>query len=241
MGPSSSQVCANRYAALARELGTKGLDREEIEKSRMLNSFFEGPRAYLRPRAYKPTGVALGCPLPDPEFQSLLFEVVLSSNNFIQRISRKPAPSVALVPPSFYHVTIVNRDHFDLGGENRHIQCITPRERALIVRVVRQCFRRSPISVRFKGLLITRSGRLFVPGYTESPAFFRLRDDLYSAMAILRRNAPVTAHIKLGHLLVHLQGRLLRLFERWLIDEASRIDMKLQFDTIYTPAGNIRL
>lgn len=238
--PSAAQVCLEEYTALARERAAEGLDHGEIAKSSLLNSWVTGRRAYLRSRACKPTAVALGCPLPDPKFQRLLRAVASGAGSFIRKTIGTNAPPFALVPPSFYHVTIVNRDHFDLGDGDRRIRSITPVEKASIDRIVGR-YSRGPITVRFKGLLLTRSGRLFVPGYADGAELFRLRADLSAAMAVLRKNVPVTAHLKLGHILVHLRGHPLDLLEAWLANEASRIDARLQFRALYTPAGKISL
>jgi 2'-5' RNA ligase len=221
--------CRERYIRIARECRRRGLAIEEITRSRDdLNERRDG-RIWLKPEAYYPTGVALGFPLPDRRFERRL-ERILSL------LQRRLGGDIALVPPGAYHVTLVNRGHFDVGP----VVSLTGIELDAAAGIV-SSLALPPLDLHFHGLALTRTGRFIVPGYPCRSDVFRLRRALYEAVPSLRVNTPRTTHIKIGHLLRPLSGEELGRTREWMAAAGELISARIVFEDVFTPLGRIPL
>lgn len=96
-----------RYEALSNQIKEEGLKKEEISLSRKLYTSIDGT-PFLNDNAYKPTGVALGCPIPDQNFKNHLWEITKSLADRLTKIKSENVPSFAFVPSDWYHITIMN-------------------------------------------------------------------------------------------------------------------------------------
>ncbi len=238
---SPDALCRRRYRFLASECRRRGLDAREIEESRNRLSFREGSICYLREVAYKPTGIAAGCPLPDRRFTRRLWQFSRLAERYLCALSNTVAPAFAFVPPDFYHVTLNNRTHFDVtkaslmegsshmlsDEERRSAQAIIDATGAGMLRL------------HFNGLILTPFGRLIVPGFPSDDRLYEIRARLKKDLPQLEVNVPRTAHIKLGHILVHLEGDRLKTFLNWVARCAQHIDARVAFGDLYTPTGRI--
>jgi hypothetical protein len=235
-----ARACKDRYSELEAKCRVAGVDKRSVEVSRTRDSQIIGEHVYLKGHAFKPTGVALGCPLPDPRFERCLYELCFSVDQFLSTLTRSGRSTVALVPPAFYHVTLVNRDHFDLRGDDTSVRYITPREKIIIDKSISTVGMGSyKIKVRFSGVMMTASGRLIIPGYPLDDQLFRLRSTLYDSMISLRCNVPKTAHIKIGHVLAPLSVRDTAEFYGWMTRTSRCLESVLSFPDVYTPIGRI--
>jgi hypothetical protein len=234
---SALEVCRRRYGELARECRRDGMNSAEIEQSRRDLTRKTAAGWWLKVRAYAPTGIALGNPLPHRMLTRLLQSICTSADCRLRDLTGINGPTLALVPSDNYHVTIVNKRHFDepTAGSYRRL---TPKE-ALVVQHVLRTHWGQPLRIVFRGLILTRSGRLIVPGYPEGARLFRLRADLHQAVPTLRVNVPSTAHVKLAHLLVDLDPSRTAGFLKWLAAQGSAIDACVEFDDVYTPVGRM--
>jgi hypothetical protein len=151
------------------------------------------------------------------------------------------SPAIALVPPSFYHVTVVNRDHFDLKNE---VSIVASLSRGQKVSIARSLAKVAPdglsIQIRFSGFLLTTEGRLIVRGYPADEQLFAMRRACRECVRALGCRVPITAHLKIGHLLTPLTIPQVRAFYSWFNEEAQRIMSILCFRDAYTPAGRIQ-
>ena len=227
--------CRLRYSQLSSELQQNGLNLAKIEESRTVFTEEAGEHYWVKPEAYRPTGVALGCPLPDEDMTTLLWTVAYLAEQFMcaQAHSR---PLFAFVPREWYHVTVVNRSHFDC---DRNIIGLDNGEFEKAKEIVHHGL--GPIGIRFTGLILTADGRLIVPGYPTDGRFYALRRELSTRIQPLSRNLPLTAHIKIGHVTWPLDKELIKVFVDELTRYGEGISASLLFRSAYTPAGNIPL
>ena len=230
-------VCSAEYRRLVSDCIRQGLITSAISDSLLRDSKPGGSVRYLKTRAFRPTGVALGCPLPSKRFQASLWRISNELNEHFQSVLRTKQPVLAMVPPECYHVTLVHADHFESHANKSLPRRLTAREKQAIEALIAK-FRDIP-TISFSGLILTRSGRLIVPGYPIQNTVFLLRLVLADALPTLQTNLPKTAHIKLGHLLVDLDQCRFREFSCWLQVRGRQVNANLRFSDVYTPLGRI--
>jgi hypothetical protein len=229
-------ACCNRYTELINEVREGGLISTEIDKNRTLVRT-DGGRIWVAAQAYKPTGVALGHPLPDPATEKLLWEVSCEAEQWLSSRLHK-GDSFAFVPCESYHVTLNNYKHFDFQ-EKTAIVDMPEHFIPEINEVIRNV--ENPVSIKFSGLIITQGGKLIVPGYPLDGKFFYLRRELVAKIQLLDVNLPKIAHIKLGHILTYLDHETVMSFQAWLTDCRTITDRVVMFDSIHTPSCDIPL
>lgn len=229
--------CRDRYGELLGISRKQGFDTEKIEASAVELCHREGNRYVLKEKAYKPTGAVLGCPLPDPRVTARLWRLALLIEGFIAALPGDGEKRFAFVPPGSYHITLVNRTHFEV---NSAIEPMTAAENERVREKILQ-FREGPAALQLHGLILTRWGRLIVPGYPNGDRFFRLRDQLAGAAPGLRTNLPNTAHIKIGHLLTSPGKDRSQLLLEYVARCGDHIHEHLSFDDVYTPFGRVPL
>lgn len=239
MPPTStaSADCEQTYAHIRDEFSRRGLDHAAIEENWSDNCRTSNGRAWVKVRAYKPTGLALGCPLPDAAYQRRLWQLTSDAAEFLARLAPQPRPMFAHVPPEFYHVTAVNFTHFDRRIAVRPLG----RREFRACQAVIAALRPGAVSLTFRGLLLTRTGRLLVPGHADTPGFFDLRERLLAGVPALRENAPRHAAMKLGHLLAPLDRPQQAAFEDWLEKRAGCAEHRITFTDAHTPLGRIAI
>jgi len=233
----ADKICRDRYRFLQTEIRQQGLDLVQLARSTTeLSQSIDG-RRFLKPSAFAPTGVALGCPLPDPSVTERLWQLAGSVDAQIQELVEQPGPTLAYVPPDHYHITLVNRTHFELS---QTITSMGQAEKAAVRDLLVQG-NWGRIEVRFSGLILTHWGRLIVPGFPRVDSLYRLRDAIAETVPELQTNIPNTAHVKLGHLLAPLRGEKLKMLLESIEKLGGQMDLRLAFDDVYTPAGRIEL
>lgn len=234
--PSSFRICRSEYIKMERSLRRLGLDVEA--QASVATHFTQLHNGHLRllPAACQPTGVALGCPLPQVGFGRHLGRIVGLFSRVLRSMGHQGASGVASVPEHLLHVTVVNRTHYRI----QDVQALSAEEFAC----VRESVRRSEvntISVIFQGLILTREGSLVVPGYPIDDSLFDLRRQLSDNNIAFSGKLPKVAHIKLGHLLAPLSNLELRELQLWISDASRHVLERVAFDTLYTPLGQIAL
>lgn len=231
------QACRDRYEFLSKEFMLEGFSNQHLELSFFEFSELLENEMYLKPTAYKPTGLALGCALPSPEFTAFLFNTAKKVAGNLKTYGQG-SKTFAFVPSDFYHVTIVNYSHFTT---NRNIQELTSNEFRQAAEIVNS-MNIEPISIRFRGLIPTRSGTLIVPGFPSTNDFFALRNYIANKIPRLQINLPNTAHIKLGHFLP-LSNKKLMPANYWdaFVEPDFIPDSEIEFTDIFSPVGRINL
>lgn len=229
-------ICRNEYIRLARELKQKGLSAKEIEAGRTSLVELRDNRWFLKPKAYLPTGVALGCPLPQLQVQKLFYRAASLIDKWLQGKDGPSLPALAYVPPQAYHITIVNRSHY----EYNEVVALTLDEQESIRRVISN-LQVGMISVVTSGLFLTHTGRLFVKLLVFDDRILNLRTILSQTYPQLRTNVPKLVHIKIGHLMKALNETDLLSFNVWLQQLGHYTISRIDFTDVYTPAGRIEL
>src|ERR1035437_3163876 len=107
--------CRSIYRKIARDCRRHGLDHREIFQSVTELSETIGFTTFVRSRAYQPTGVALGCPLPDPQVARLLWRLAKLMDARLKLLFGGPGPHFAFVPAASYHITVWNRSYYKQG------------------------------------------------------------------------------------------------------------------------------
>jgi len=227
-------VCRACYISLARECRRRGLDSSEIERSARMLSYPVGAMYYLKDVAYKPTGIALGCPLPDKQITRRLWRLSRLVDKYLVTLCCGRKPTFAFVPPDWYHVTLVNRSHF----ASTAITLMTEEERKVAQDVIAQVGG-GPIVLHINGLVLTTGGRLIIPGFPSDDRLYELRARLVETLPQLGINVPTAAHIKLGHVLTQLNEAELGGFLTFLTLCGEHISSRLTFDNVYTLTGRI--
>ncbi len=227
-------ICRARYTYLVRECFSKGLSKEDIRNSAKKLSQSSGEMSFLLSKAYKPTGIALGCRLPQKSDEKRLWLLSRMVDEYASKLNKQSKSSFAFVPPESYHITLVNRSHF----EHTNIAMITVREKEKATDIIQKSCNK-PIVVRLSGLILTYRGRLIAIGYPCENHIYDLRVQLGKKIRALRVNIPSTVHIKLGHLTSFMNRSNLRQFISWLATEGVKVNSRLVFTNFHTPHGDI--
>ena len=140
----------------------------------------------------------------------------------------------AFVRPSTYHVTIVNRTHFDHGA----VHAMSLREAQCAQGIIASAGI-NEIRIDLQGLLLTPDGRLLARGFPLDDKLRRLRCSLTSAWPQQVEQQPVLAHVKLGHLLQPLSLVQVRQILDWLGRASHHLATRLTFADAYTPHGRV--
>lgn len=237
--PDPDALCRKRYRFLNAECKTRGLRSREVERSLGELNVRVGGTRYLVEAAYKPTGVALGCPLPDGRFARRLWRFSRLAEKFLLELCGR-GPTFAFVPPEWYHTTLVNCAHFDVSGNDPALGGgLLSEEAWRTAREVTSEVARGALAVEFGGLILTSAGRLIVPGFPIDGRLYGLRRRLAERIPQARVNTPRTVHVKVGHLLADLRGGELKKFLTWLALCGRHITARVAFGDLYTPAGRI--
>jgi hypothetical protein len=229
-------ACRAEYVRLDRELHHRGLDEQAIRATRESLSESHDGRFVLKAEAYDPTGVALGRPLPERGQTVLLTRLACLIEAWLADRTRSREPTLTHVPATAYHITVLNRSHYEFSS----ITLLTPGEQRRIEATVSQLGLKA-IDVIACGIGLTASGRLFVKCLPADDRLFELRARLAEAFPQMRINAPRTAHIKIGHLRTPLRRDQLLAFGAWLKRLDERVTRRVVFGDVYTPQGRIRL
>lgn len=230
-------ILRKRYKDLAKEYHEFGLNENEVRRSKEDLCFQADNKYILESITYKPTGVALGHPLPDQDMTENLWEISNSVEQYLRDINHESDKCFAFVPKDSYHITLVNYSHFDC---DKNITSITQNE----IEKVRQAISKlniDSVKIQFNGLIITSSGRLILQGFPTDDRFYRLRQTLYENVTELRVNTPKTAHVKSGHILTQLSlSESESLFQK-VVKLGTGVNFSLTFDDVYTPVERIAL
>lgn len=226
-------TCRSSYNNLRNEFLMSGIDRNEVAKSRSL-LYDDGTTIWVDKAAFYPTGVALGCPLPDSDFCQHLFAVASLFARKIKSIVSSDESVFSLVPKECYHVTIVNFSHFDCTYHKEDVVALDPLSFVQVQRYFRKTLFPAP-RIQFRGLLLTRSGRLIVPGYATNPTAFMVRSELADLVPQFQTNLPNTLHIKLGHILADLPSSSKQRCQHVVDELGDGISTDISFNNIFTP------
>ena len=237
--------CLHTYLQIGRECRRYGLDHSAIRRSQGELSELRCERWYLRPEAFDPSGVALGRPLPDAKVTRLLWRASQLANKKLETLTGSNS-CVAFVAPEYYHITVLNRDHFDIrqgdhsandltDERSREITMLSEAEFEDCAATVRRLSLHST-SVLMRGVVLTASGRLLVTAYPFGEEILFLRRELLAAMPTLRSNVPVPSAltIKVGHLRHLLTLPQLYEFLGWLGICGEHLCARLRFTSTAT-------
>ncbi len=235
-GDRQLMLCRQEFIRLAREVRQEGVSKEAVEICRTTLVEQRDSRWYIKSLAFLPTGVALGCPLPDLHAQKLFFLLAQLIEQWVQGKDDPSRPVFAYVPPEAYHITIVNRSHYEFN----EVMPLALDEKIAIGHMIAQ-LKLKCISVVTSGILLTHTGRIFIKCLVWNDNIFELRNLLGKTFPQLRTNIPRLVHIKIGHLMKPLNDQELLGFQAWLERLGNHAITRLDFTDLYTPAGRIEL
>lgn len=230
-------ICRLEYIRLARHLYRRGLDTNTIQKTWQSLVENRPDGCFLKCEAYHPTGLALGCPLPNVQATEAFTRVTRLMEGWLARAVCPTHPAFSCVPARDYHITVLNRTHYEFSPE---YYPLSENERQAIEKIIIQ-LGFGQITILTSGLLLTHSGRLFVKCLPMDDHILHLRDVLTNAFPQLRVHVPRMIHIKLGHLNVSLSPNETKEFLAWLQRLENHVIYSMVFTDIYTPAGRISL
>ena len=240
---NSDALCRKTYRLMARQCRRRGLDIRQIERSKNELNCQIGHTCHLNEIAYKPTGIALGCPLPDRQFTRRLWYLSRLVEKYLAELSTDESPTFASVPPHWYHTTLVNRSHYGVNEASFMVSgdhLLLEEERRSARAVISQTTA-GPLLLHFSGLILTSNGALTVPGFPADDRLYEMRYQLANFLPQVRVKLPTTAQIKLGHILLDLKNAQLRTFLNWLALVGQHISARVAFSDLYTPVGRIAL
>ncbi|MBD3344045.1 MAG: hypothetical protein GF401_03175 [Chitinivibrionales bacterium] len=228
-------TCNDFYSTVSTQSSNTGLKKKEVDRSAGELAVFNKGHYYLHTTAYKPTGLALGFPLPDPDFKENLWNISMEIKRHLRMFSPQSTKLFAHVPPESYHVTIVNRKHFD---NNDLVEPLSSSEKDRAENVI-QKLQIGEVAVYFNGFIISNEGRVLVRGYVFDNRLFYLRKKLTEIGNIFKDRIPVGAHIKLGHVLIQLDKHELKTFNQRISYLSEQISALIKFNDCYTQQGQI--
>jgi hypothetical protein len=229
-------ICREEYARLARELSHRGISEAAVEDCRARLAEQRDGRWFVKALAYQPTGVALGSPLPDHLAQNTFFRAACQVERWLQASGDPSAPAFAHVPPDWYHITVLNRSHYDVN----EVVPMTAVEGQAVAASLRAL---SPgtVTVLSSGLQLSRTGRVFVRCLPVDEKILELRDHLAGIHPELRTNIPRLVHIKIGHLMKSLTRDEQARFCLYLNRLGNCTLARLDFPDVFTPLRRVSL
>ncbi|MDA8137790.1 MAG: hypothetical protein M0036_03980 [Desulfobacteraceae bacterium] len=240
MSHHSISACRDNYEEIKTKILNCGLDEKAVGRSSAdLSQIEDKGTIYLKKCACYPTGLALGCPLPQRGVEEMLWETAIAVRSHIQKIIGKGRDKggLAFVPKSGYHTTIVNRTHYE---NSDCIEYLSPVEFQTAERVLLP-YQRGPIIIDYNGMILAPTGTLLVPGYPKGECLFHVRQCLEDQVEKFKEKAPQTAHIKLGHLINLLDDRQLSTLLDFIYHLGESLNFSIAFSEVFTPLGNIPL
>lgn len=225
---SDLKDCLAAYASWEKTTKDVGLS------SASLRECYEGfrmPTGLLHINAYKPTGYALGAPLPEcPTFKKHQVQLILTE--FKTKLENLV---ILQVPEECWHITILNKTNYRV---NNHLVYSTNEEDAKVKQVVDN-LKIKGIGIQVAGLLITTHGAICLKGVPESKELFCLRDKMAKVLE-WKLPVPITAHIKIAHLStpkydVSAFPLIKQLWDKWQGEDFGLIN----FDSIYSGSGAV--
>lgn len=235
-GKQQISICRNEYIRLAREVAQKGISHDAIETCRNTLVDYQDGKWFLKPIAFLPTGVAMGCPLPQLHFQKLFYRAAQLIEKWIRGTAKTDIPVFAYVPPQSYHITIVNRSHYEFNA----VVPLTIDEKNTVEDIVSK-LQIKQVTVATSGFFLTHTGRLFIKCLVLDDAILNLRNAIAESYPQFRINIPRLVHIKIGHLMKELNKQELLEFTVWLERLGHYSISKIDFLDLYTPVGRIEL
>jgi 2'-5' RNA ligase len=229
-----SSTCRTLYEQIEAATLESGLDAEQVLLSAGRYRERRAGRDFVTPNAYKPTGAALGSPLPEEGACRRLWLVAEELARFLHGARSNAGSFFAFVPAHSYHITVVNRGHFDTS----EVVSLDQSMRARLARVVQSY---PAIALDIDGVAITKQGRVLAKCIPRNDDLALLREHVVSQIPELAENTPRTAHIKLGHVLLPLTAEETSALVAFAKSFDDAIRGALLFSDLFTPAGRVPL
>jgi hypothetical protein len=168
--------------------------------------------------------------------QNSFYRAACSVERWMQSVGDRSEPAFAHVPQQSYHITILNRSHYDIN----EVISMTPEEGQAVAASLRR-LAPGTIQVLVTGLQLTQTGRLFARCLPIDDKILDLRNQLAALYPELRTNIPHVVHIKLGHLLKPLERDELDRFLLFMNRLGNSTLARMDFTDVYTPTGRVPL
>jgi len=237
MDTNADKQCRLYFQNVERTIRKHGIDGPWVDKISSHFCHFSNDRHYLKDTAFKPTGIALGCPLPNIRFSRRLWRIAQLVENTIAKIINQEEKVFAYVPADWYHITLLNRTHFE---ESKEINSLTVEEQKETAGIIQNTLT-APIVLNINGLLLTRNGALIVPAFPCDNQIYNLRLKVVEEVPTLGIHVPTGAHIKIGNILRNIEQEQLSQLLQAIYVCGNHISERLEFSDIYSPRGRIKM
>jgi hypothetical protein len=171
------------------------------------------------------------------QFKRRLWKITRLVENTFSRFIKEDQKVFAYVPEDWYHITLLNRTHFE---ESKEIESLTAAEQKEAAGIIHQQIK-APVVLNANGLLLTRSGALIVPAFPFDNQIYDLRSTIVKEIPTLGVHVPAGAHIKIGNILRNIDKDKLSQLLHAIFICGNHISDRLEFKDIYSPLGTIRL
>ena len=178
--------CISFYTSLSDGVCKNGLNEKEINSIFLTLTDTTKKIFLLKEQAYHPSGIALGCPLPDKNCTNQFWEISNQINTQLGSFFPGKADCYAFVPREYYHITVLNKSHYHNNkttiGPQRSVEgriasagkfnYLNNKEKEAIKNTLPDCTR-IPITIRFNGLILTPGGAVLIPGYPREETLYK--------------------------------------------------------------------
>jgi hypothetical protein len=221
-----------RFGRMHQETRARGLDPALIEQA-LIKCRWEDGVIWLGEEAYLPTGLALGCPLPQPAAVSQLWEMACAVDRWLRAATASYNVGLAFVPCHWYHITLLSRSHYSDG---RRLTYLTKEEAAQAAITIRE-LGIEMLSIVLSGLSISRSGALLVGAFPTNGSLEKVRLAAAQSNPLLQNRFPAMTYVKIAQLPCRLDDDVFSELAASFVNQYDALHLELCFQHVYTPAG----
>ena len=220
-------ACKTQYKQILSDFLANGLDENLVREIEHKYIRQEGDEYILDPAVHLPTGLAIGMPLP------LMLNITI--NKIISEL--RSIVKVATVPSEKLHITLINKTHFEYSSGKLSYFNYNDIQKAY--EKIKEC-KPCQIKICFNGILVTKSGKIWICGYPKNGTFFYLRYILTKDGGWFASSD--TAHLKIGHTVEITKGSYEKALQNFIEENQNLFLGEFKFNQLRsTYCGEIPL
>lgn len=230
------QLCVDRYEFLIEEFAKLGFSEPlELLKMGKENVEEKNNGSYLKPKAYFPTGLALGCPIISTLAQGCIQKI---TNRLLEVEKKYNSIHFAMVPFGALHITILNYSHYSSNKKVRPLP-------SYLLEVIKDILSKlgiASITIEFNKVIVTSSGAVIIAGYPIGDSFFIIRNEIRNELDAFNGQKPNTVHIKIGQYFISSFPEVqLKSLSNDIKQLQLVVNFRVNFKKIFTPTKLITL
>lgn len=195
------------YDAIRQQTDEHGIDPQKIKNVRDTFFTLDGDHWLAHETFWKPTGIVFGFPFP-PELEDRFSQMTSKILKVLQLKNKQ----YWLPSADQLHATAVSYSHYSEKGKNL---VSFPFDELSKAKAIVAAYK--PITIIFKGVVLTTDGSLLAKGFVENEDLFSLRSRLTQEITGITQKSQPFAHVKLAQVLDDVPyedtERINRLFE----------------------------